>query len=70
MKRSAWMFPCSLAPFENSQRFLHENQIKPVERKSVEPSENYFHTITFNYSHCPTPSREFRIEPQKELFIS
>ena len=54
MKKSAWMFPCSIAPFENSQRFLHENQIKPVGRKSVEPPENNYHTITSNYSHCPT----------------
>ena len=53
MKRSAGMFPSSLAHFENCQRFLHENQIKPVGRKSVEALENNYHTITSNYSHNP-----------------
>ena len=49
MKRSAWMFPCSIGPFENSYRLLHENQIKPVGRDSVDPPENNHHTITSNY---------------------
>ena len=38
MKSSAWMLPCSFVLFENSQRFLRENKIKPVGRKSVRPS--------------------------------
>ena len=65
MKRSAWVFHCSIAPFENSQRFLYENQIKPVGRKSVEPPENNYHTITSNYSLCPTSRENFLLNPQK-----
>ena len=65
MIRSAWMFPCSIAPFENSQCFLNENQIKPVGRKSVEPHENNFHTIKSNYSHCPTSCKNFVLNPKK-----
>ena len=64
-KRSAWMFPCSIAPFENSPRFLHENQIKPVGRKSVEPLENNYPTITSNYSHSPTSRENFKLNPKK-----
>ena len=59
------MFPCSIAPFENSQRFLHENQIKPVGRKSEESPENNYHTITSNYSQCPTPRENFVLNPKK-----
>ena len=33
METSARVFPYSISPFENNQRFLLENQIKPVERK-------------------------------------
>ena len=66
MKRSAWMFPCSIVvfPFENNQRFLHENQIKPVGRKSVGALENNY-TITSNYSPCPTSRENFVLNPQK-----
>ena len=61
MKRSAWMFPCSITPFENGQRFLHENQIKPVGRKSVEPPVNNNHTIKSNYCHWPTSRYSYLI---------
>ena len=69
MKRSAWMFPCRIAPSENGQCFLYEKQIKPVGRKSVVPLENNYHTITSNYSHCPTSRKNFIMNP-KELFRS
>ena len=61
MIRFAWIFPCSIDPFENS----HENQIKPLGRKSVEPPENNYHTITSNYSHCPTSRENFVLKPKK-----
>ena len=54
IKMSSWMFPSGIAPFQNSKHFHNGNQIKPVRRKSVEPPKNNYHTITFNYSHCPT----------------
>ena len=66
MKRLAWVFSSSIAPFENSQRYLHENQIKPVERKSVEPPED----INVQLFQLPYLLQEFRIESQKELFRS
>ena len=65
MKRSSWVFSCSIAPFGNSQHFLYENQIKPVGRKSVEPLENNYHTITFNYFHCLTSRENFVLNPKK-----
>ena len=65
IKRSAWMFPCSIAPSGNSQRFLRENQIKPAGRKSVEALENNYHTITSSYSHCPTSRENFVLNPKK-----
>ena len=64
MKSSSGIFACSIAPFENRQRSLHENQIKHVERKSVEALENNYHTINSNYSHWPITRVNFVLNPQ------
>ena len=40
MKGSTWMFPSGIAPFGNSQHFLHKNQIRPGGNKKVKPLEN------------------------------
>ena len=45
MKGSAWMFPSGIAPFGNSQRFLHKNQIRPVRNTKVKHLENNYYTI-------------------------
>ena len=37
MKGFAWIFPSVIAPFGNSQHFLHKNQIRPVGNKKVKP---------------------------------
>ena len=62
MKGSA---PGGIAPFGNSQHFIHKNQIKPVGSKRVEPLEKNFYTITSNYSHCLISRVNFVLNPKK-----
>ena len=65
MKGSAWMFPGGIAPFGNSQHFLHKNQIKPVGSKKVEPLENNYYTTTSNHSYCPISRVNSVLKPSK-----
>lgn len=63
MQSSAWGFPGGVAPFGNSQNFLHRHQITPVKNK-YKPAQNNYHTVISEFSSCSDQQINFVMDPK------